>query len=338
MCLSDHVAELVERTRNKLQISPQVAFEIAGVHFVVRSDSAWALSQVKLLLSLHLEHQIGAPAEVFEIFITHDGPTDVFSTLTSRTSSWSGKLADRTPARVSHLGSGCTEFCLEDNVAVWSNHPAGFAVCYIREEQIDAKRRRPQPGGYINPLLQLILSGYSKFVIHGAAVALDDQGALLLGNSGAGKSTTSLTLAQAGLGFMGDDLIILEAGDQGPLIHAFLMKPKIRKTETDRKELLDPDRDLNISCQRLADLASVALLTQSPAQQNRFSRLDAGTTCENLLHQGCNINFLCQPANWFHLATEIAKTVKSWHWELGGIETIGPEHIRTLLGADHDFS
>ena len=47
-------------------------------------------------------------------------------------------------------------------------------------------------------------------IVHGGAVAIDGRAALLVGNSGAGKSTTALACALAGFEYLGDDYCAIE--------------------------------------------------------------------------------------------------------------------------------
>jgi hypothetical protein len=62
------------------------------------------------------------------------------------------------------------------------------------------------------------LAGPSTQVLHAGAVAYEDAAALIIGAGGAGKSTTVLTCAMAGAGFLGDDLVLVESGHNAELI------------------------------------------------------------------------------------------------------------------------
>ena len=54
-----------------------------------------------------------------------------------------------------------------------------------------------------------MLSGDGMFFMHGAVVGLDDFGVLISGLSGAGKSTLAAWCAHYGMGFVGDDRIVV---------------------------------------------------------------------------------------------------------------------------------
>jgi hypothetical protein len=56
-----------------------------------------------------------------------------------------------------------------------------------------------------------ILRRSDRHLLHAAAVTNSHGGALLLGAGGAGKSTTSLNCRQEGMGFLGDDICVIDA-------------------------------------------------------------------------------------------------------------------------------
>ena len=57
--------------------------------------------------------------------------------------------------------------------------------------------------------LLVALRSLGVYAIHSAAVSFDDQALLLLGDSGAGKSTTATALVTAGCKYLGDDALLL---------------------------------------------------------------------------------------------------------------------------------
>jgi hypothetical protein len=75
------------------------------------------------------------------------------------------------------------------------------------------------------------LSGPRMQMVHAAAVALNGRAALFIGVGGRGKTTTALVCAQAGFGFLGDDLCVVEAGDPAretsPTVHGVYATSKL---------------------------------------------------------------------------------------------------------------
>lgn len=84
---------------------------------------------------------------------------------------------------------------------------------------------RAHPAGFA---LAAAISGPGRQVLHAGAVAYDGAAALLVGVGGAGKSTTALACALAGADFLGDDLVLVEAGDpDGPIVHSMFATAKL---------------------------------------------------------------------------------------------------------------
>jgi hypothetical protein len=84
---------------------------------------------------------------------------------------------------------------------------------------------RAHPGCYA---LAAWLAGPSTQVLHAGAVAYEGAAALVIGASGAGKSTTVLACALAGADFLGDDLVLVEAGHNAePIVHCLFATLKL---------------------------------------------------------------------------------------------------------------
>ena len=62
----------------------------------------------------------------------------------------------------------------------------------------------------LRTILHWALASPTRHLLHAAAVGDEHAGALLVGPSGSGKSTTSLTCLQGGLGYAGDDCVLVE--------------------------------------------------------------------------------------------------------------------------------
>jgi hypothetical protein len=68
---------------------------------------------------------------------------------------------------------------------------------------------RSQPA---NRAIASWLASETVQLVHGAAVAVDGRGVLLVGIGGRGKTTTAIACAQAGFSYLGDDLCVVETG------------------------------------------------------------------------------------------------------------------------------
>lgn len=91
------------------------------------------------------------------------------------------------------------------------------------------------------PILSWFLGERGLPVIHAAAVATERGGVLLAGRSGTGKSTAALACLRDGLGFLGDDLCLVEAGSP-PIVHSLFCSAKLVVSDAARFPALSPAR------------------------------------------------------------------------------------------------
>jgi len=80
-----------------------------------------------------------------------------------------------------------------------------------------------QEAARLRNVLRWIAMDHGAELVHAAAVGRGEDGVLILGAKGAGKSTTSLACMLEGLAFVADDFCLLDEGDDGwrarPLTH-----------------------------------------------------------------------------------------------------------------------
>ncbi len=63
-----------------------------------------------------------------------------------------------------------------------------------------------------------LLAQHDRFVVHGAAIATGGRAVLVLGGTGAGKSTLALCALLANWEVLADDLVVLRSSDSGPIM------------------------------------------------------------------------------------------------------------------------
>jgi hypothetical protein len=79
-------------------------------------------------------------------------------------------------------------------------------------------------------LMKWFADANGMLMVHGAGVCDSGRGAILVGKSGSGKSTTSVGCAIRGMGFLGDDYLMLDLGGQAvarSIYRGFKLKPDV---------------------------------------------------------------------------------------------------------------
>ncbi len=97
-----------------------------------------------------------------------------------------------------------------------------------------------------HPLQQLLihwLGNQGRFFVHGAAVGNEEEGVLILGHGGAGKSTTAFTCLEEGMHYAGDDYCLVSLAET-PLVHSVYGTGKLAVGEIDRFPKLAPAADM----------------------------------------------------------------------------------------------
>jgi len=87
------------------------------------------------------------------------------------------------------------------------------------------ERARPFPVA-----LQAWLQTRGVVTVHAAAVACEGRAALIVGDSGSGKSTTALACAAAGFGFLGDDQVAITRDEGRAVVHSLFASARVDGT------------------------------------------------------------------------------------------------------------
>lgn len=191
------------------------------------------------------------------------------------------------------------------------------------------------------PLLTLFhwwLGQQARQIVHGAAVGTADGGALLVGKSGAGKSTTALACLHAGLSYLGDDYCLVAAVPT-PTVYALYSSGKVYFTDRarfprfhaaqSRNSYANADKALYFFADHFGDqirsslpLKAVLLPRISAISQSKVSAISPATALlalgpstvfqlvgekrQTLQHLGQLVRQL--PCYWLELGPDLAQT------------------------------
>lgn len=172
---------------------------------------------------------------------------------------WSGRDArpaltglrrelERHPGTISVINHGAqhVHFNPEGGILSVVDCAAHVAFCYADEPAALPDYEVCTP---IRAILNWICASTGLSFAHAAAVGTTDGGVLLIGRSGAGKSTTALTCYTRGLSLIGDDYVAIEHGES-ILAHALFRGCKLTQHGLARLPRMAP---LVIETQRTGD-------------------------------------------------------------------------------------
>jgi hypothetical protein len=115
--------------------------------------------------------------------------------------------------------------------------------------------------GCVLPLLCELLGHHGHYVVHAASLALEREGEhvgiLLAGPSGAGKTTTALALARAGMTLLADDVTFVES-DRRVRLRGWRLPCKVHEQTARMLPWLQacPDRPARTERERLVDVTN----------------------------------------------------------------------------------
>lgn len=151
----------------------------------------------------------------------------------------------------------------------------------------------PERGAPLRTLFNLWLSGREVQLVHGAAVGHPDGCVLLIGRSGAGKTSTALSCLRSDLGHLGEDYCLLSAGDP-PTVASLYSSAKVAAAGLSRlpeagdlvasmpirdgdKALLDLHRNRPDKMMRSAPLSAIAIPRITGRPETTVQPCRAGT-------------------------------------------------------------
>jgi hypothetical protein len=227
-------------------------------------------------------------------------------------------------------------------------YAAGFGEAIISADGrlVTGSPRERVPGRFERLLVGRVLPWTALVrgleVFHAAAVTIDGRAVVLIGQSGAGKTSLALRLLLSGAGFLTDDVLAIDRGPDGqPRAHpgarvAGLRAPEQERLTAAERGALGPLRVLDdkayaalVPCAEPAPLGAVFFLTR-PGEESH-----AGPLVERLQRPAAepllagtfvlSVRTPARLANLLELCADIAATVPQYRVRIGS----GADSART---------
>lgn len=198
----------------------------------------------------------------------------------------------------------------------------------------------------LRPILFPWLATHNIQFAHAAAVGFPEGGALLVGKSGAGKSTTSLACLDSELSFAGDDYVAIEIGEK-PTVHSLynsgkasaetirllpFLGPHVRSRDVggSGKAIFYFHETLPIKLIRQFPLRAILMPRVTGARETRISPASAHSALLALAPSTVSQLATADGRVFSRLAT-LVRSVPCWNLELGTDMTQIPGTIARLL-------
>ncbi|HRU07550.1 MAG TPA: hypothetical protein P5137_17440, partial [Candidatus Brocadiia bacterium] len=268
-----------------------------------RSSDAGMLARMEGLLASHKALPGGEPT--WDVWIETQAPPLGLEE-DGAEGLWRGTFADGRPLRVRRVSRSRFEARVSGGGRVWADAATGQAAIELSAETMATGQGRL--GECFLALLQLAMAESGRFTVHAGCVARDGRALLLLGESGAGKTTLSLALGRQGWAFMGDDIVLVENRGGQAVVHALLLPAKILRPDGG-KDLLTVEAMHGMGVAREAVIAGVARLSRDGQGRHELVAVDRRQVLLWMLEQGNDPAMYGEAgAEWFGAAAAVAET------------------------------
>ncbi|MCE5324344.1 hypothetical protein LLG46_13675 [bacterium] len=288
---------------------------LAGGRFRIRTSCAQTMQTLENMFSYHSTDDIAEAGFEHEVCIRHRRvDQDIIDLLDNANDPWLGRTAIDIPVMAVRDSDKGIALKIGDEAYSYTDIGRHKTVCYLKPECSGDASICPQPWVYLLPILQALLALYGIYVIHSAAVTYEDKALLLLGESGAGKTTMCLALARAGMAYMGDDLVGLQRHENTIYAHAILLRPKLVIDESGEKCTVDAVADERLACMRFAPVGALVHLQRSVPELKQTARMQRPQMMSQLLSMGNSPVMTNDMKQWFDTVFELSQQVPGWIW------------------------
>lgn len=171
-------------------------------------------------------------------------------------------------------------------------------------------------------LIHVISTIHDRYLIHGAAVAIDGSARLFLGKSGSGKSTLCAELARQKVSYMGDDLALVYIKDDIPMLGALLFPAKMRIDNAVEKADVDLPNLMQTGYSQSAPLGAVYYVRQSGLPESSVERRTSADLLQQLLEASNGMMMQYNSHNWLSTMYDISERVPYSVLNYGGRTSI----------------
>lgn len=334
--MSALTTEIWTKAENFIIPEIETNFLIGGTKFRFRLSSSWTDNSLKKIFPRHIVPSETEAENQHEVVVLDKGKellAEPYFSDTARTARQTRvMLADGTDVQF-YLTSQHTAFlAIGREVKIFIDMELKRSLVLALEIPVEKGALvRPEPYAYLLPLLHIILSYHEAYIIHSAAVAWKGRSLLLLGDSGAGKTTMSLALARAGMEFMGDDLLIIKRSENRLRLYGFFLNPRIKIEQGQRLLRWSQSDWEKLSTCPSAELHAVADIRREPGGNFEFVREAPAGVFNWLFNQSNDLRYYWDPENWFATAATLANTVPGFVWKVGELERLEVEKVKAFL-------
>lgn len=177
-------------------------------------------------------------------------------------------------------------------------------------------------------LIHIIATSLGRFLIHGAAIAVDGRAFLFLGKSGSGKSTLCTDLARQNTTFMGDDIVLLYTKNDVPMLGSLLFPAKLHLNDSSEKTEVDVPDEMHTDLCLAAPLEAIYLVHQSGQPTSLVEPRPSADLLQQLMESSNGMMMQYNRHQWLTTMYDICERVPYFLFHFGARSTLNPSILK----------
>lgn len=213
-------------------------------------------------------------------------------------------------------------------------NPSEHRIKYVLHQR-SPRNCKPEEKKVANPinamplLIHVISTLFGRFLIHGAAVGIDNKAFLFLGKSGSGKSTLSTDLTKRKAAFMGDDIVLIYMKDGVPMVGSLLFQAKLHLDNARDKSDIDVPEEMHTDCCLSAPLAAVYLVRQNGLSESTVEPLQAIDLLQHLMEASNGMIMQYDKQQWLATMYDISERTPFFVFNYGDRSSLDISLLKT---------